>query len=307
MRTLHSTAAAPPGRLVGTMSPTGGLAGRLATAAIRSVVWALLGAFLAVSTVASGGPVDPNFRIDADASDARWVSRLGRPHHRPLSLTSAEAELGAEAVNARRAPHTFSATVEDERWWASMGVPEGVQIASLTAYGISSSAVDRVVRGLTHDTDVRRLFVDDNADVVKQLRQAEPAFSGTLPFGADLLAAAAASLTSAAGGLQTLAAPVFGIGFRPTVPAGEWQPQRSGWSAGAEQRNPIVTIDAVPVGTDTVDLARPAFPERTAAIAPAARSGGMLTTILGNGGGLLVWQVSRRRRTRSRGRSGPAA
>lgn len=290
MHTLHATAAAPHDRPAATSPAAGNPGVHRSAAACNAVLWAVIGALLAVSTVAFAGPVDPVACSGAGRSDARWVTRLGRPDHRPLSLMATAAEFEAEPKSDRGRVGVFAA-IDGDRWWAHVRVPEGVTLASLTA----------------HDVAAQRFFIGDGVDGMHQLRKAEAAVSGNATLRtAYATYAAAASLTAAADRFLGLATPVFGTKFRLPMPtATGWEPLDGGRSSGTVRargtRSSFMTDGAVPVGTDgETGPGTPAARPRTAASNPAGPSSGMLTTILGNSGGLMVWQLSRRRKTSKR-------
>lgn len=292
MHTLHATAAAPRIRPAATSPAAGNPGVHRSVAACNAVLWAVIGALLAVSTVAFAGPVDAVACSGASRSDARWVTRLGRPDHRPLSLMATAAEFEADPKSDRGSVGVFAA-VDGDRWWAHVRVPEGVTLASLTA----------------HDVAAQRFFIGDGADGMHQLRKAEAAVSGNATLRtAYATYAAAASLTAAADRFLGLATPVFGTKFRLPMPAAtgwDWEPLDGGRSSGTVRatgaRPSFTTGGAVPVGTDgDAGPGAPAVRPRTAASNPVAPSSGMLTTILGNSGGLVVWQLSRRRKASKR-------
>lgn len=289
MHTLHATVATLRDRRAAAPSPAARTSGvHRPAAAFGAVLWAFVATLLVVSGVAFAGTVDPGACSGASRSDARWVGILGRPDHRPLSLMATDAEFEAESKSGRGRMGAISLEADGDRWWAHVGVPEGVTVASLTAQDITAN----------------RFFIGDGADGMHQLRKAEAAVLGNAALRtAYATYAAAASLSAAADRFLGLATPVFGARFRQPAPAATgWKPLGGGWSSGtvraAGTRPLFTTGGAVPVWNDGdagqgAAAARP----RTAASAPAMPSGGMLTTILGNSGGLMVWQLSRRRKT----------
>lgn len=312
MHTLHVTVAVPHDRLITTTSPAFGSSGfRRSAAAFGAVLWAIVAAVLAVSTVAFAGPVDVVSCSASNRPDARWVTRLGRPDHRPLSLTATGADFDAESTTGGMRPHAIVAA--GDRWWAHVGVPEGVTVASQVSAGSASAAVDRLGGG-QHDGADRRFFIGDGVDGMQELQKAEAAVSGNAVLRtAYATYAAAASMTSATDRFLGLATPVFGSKFRlPTASVTGWEPLGGGGPSGvlpaAVKRPSFTTGGAVPVGTDRdADRGSPVARPRTAANTPDAPSSGMLATILGNSGGFMVWQFSRRRRTSVRAGHAAAA
>jgi hypothetical protein len=158
-----------------------------------------------------------------------------------------------------------------------------------------------------HDVADQRFFIGDGADGMHQLRKAEAAVSGNVALRtAYATYSAAASLTARTDRFLGLATPVFGTRFRLPAPAATgWESLDGGRSSGPVRatgtRPSSTTGDAVPVGTEgDAGLGAPAARPRTAASNPAATFSGMLTTILGNSGGLMAWQLSRRRKTSKR-------
>lgn len=295
MRTLHATASALFGRPIGTSS-------RRPAVAIGSVFWAAVATLVAISAVALGGPVSTDSGIGGDVPDTRWVMRLGRPY-RPLKLTPAEPESGLAATLVGEQTRGDGDGVDAERWWTNVGVPEGVRVASQAPRGSNvGTSLDGFFSVSARGGDAGRFF-SGRDDSEAELRKAEAGLPGRTPtVEAYRTYTAAASMTRDGDRFLGLAAPVFGSGIRASsLPAlGMTAIDGSRSANGVNTRGSVEPGDAVPVGTaeDSRTVTPAVRPRTTAKNRPV--SGGIFTAILGNGGGLLVWQMSRRRRTKPR-------
>lgn len=266
---------------------------------LGSVVWAVIATLIAASTVAFGGPVTPDSGVGMDAPDVRWVMKLGRPY-RSLDLKCADADLSGAAAVGSRLPDVSAAGTDADRWWTSDSVPEGVTIASLTPRSLAVNALGRLFSA-DHWVDARRFFGGDDAAGIRELRRAESAGLGR-PSSASAYAmyTAAASDSRDTDSFLGLATPAFGSRLRapgrPTV--GVDSLGARGPAAGINPRISATPTDAVPVGTgENAGRTQPAMHPRTTV---ASTSGGVFSAILGHGGGLMVWQLSRRRNKRRR-------
>lgn len=264
---------------------------RCPAAARGSVCGAVVAAWLAASTLAFGGAVAPNWRAGTESAGENWIVKVGR-HHRSLGLTRADVEGGGLSASGKRQSRAFTAGGDSGRSLPNVGVPEGTINASLTSRGPAIDGVGGLLSAVPW-VDARRFLIGDAADGILELRKAEAALLG----GASAASAystytASASASRDAERFLGLAAPVFGSRLRvigrPTVT------MRTFGAAGADG-------GVVPVGTgDESGRRRPSVHPSTAAVVPTA-AGDVFSAILGNGGGLMVWQLSRRRSRRSRG------